>query len=75
LSSEPDSTHNPPYASTVTGRPLTKAETADLLRQLQRTLAVVAADELDASALTRARLEGAVAAVEVVLGERSTFDG
>jgi hypothetical protein len=52
-------------------RPLTRTETAELAGSIRDLLAMVQRDELDATAAMIYRLQGALAALETVLGERS----
>ena len=49
-------------------KPLTRSEMADLARSLQALLDAISNDELTASTATTYRLEGAVTALETVLG-------
>jgi hypothetical protein len=51
--------------------PLTRQQTADLVESIRKLLAAIDADEVSASTATRYRLEGALGALEEVLGERS----
>lgn len=53
--------------------PLTRAEVDELAATLRRLLDAIDADELTASAATRHRLEGALTALDVVAGKRSTL--
>lgn len=50
---------------------LTRIETAALADSLRRTLGLIYANELAANPRTTHRLEGALIALEAVLGERS----
>jgi len=55
---------------------MTKAETADLAEQIRRLVAATDDGSLIATAADRYRLEGALVALEVVLGDRpSLVDG
>jgi hypothetical protein len=54
-------------------KPLTRDETAALASSVRSLLAMVERDELDATAAMTYRLEGALAALEAVLGERSSL--
>jgi hypothetical protein len=49
-------------------RPLSRKETAALVEYLSRLLAMVDADEIEATTAMRHRIEGAVEALNVVLG-------
>ena len=51
--------------------PMTHTEMRKLAEQLRRLLSAVALGELAASAGTTARIEGAIVAIKVVLGEHS----
>jgi hypothetical protein len=52
-------------------KPLTRSEVADLTRSLQALLDAIHNDELTASTATTYRLEGAVKALEAVLGHEA----
>lgn len=54
-------------------RPLSRAQTTALAEQLRRALVAIDAGELTASTATRYRLEGAVSALDAVLGVSSTL--
>lgn len=58
------------WSHTTMGRSLTRSETAELAESIRRLLADPDAGLTD---LVRRRWEGALAALEVVLGERSTL--
>jgi hypothetical protein len=55
------------------GRRLTTAQIVELARSLRATLTGIQARELVASGATVHRIEGAVAALEAVLGRRSSL--
>jgi hypothetical protein len=54
-------------------KPLARAELADLADRLRKLLDAIEAGALDASTVTRYRLEGAVGALDVALGRPSTL--
>lgn len=54
-------------------RPLTRAQTTAMADHLRSTLAAIDAGELTASTAMRYRLEGAVSALDAVLGRPSTL--
>ncbi|MGA8680469.1 MAG: hypothetical protein ABSB54_17625 [Acidimicrobiales bacterium] len=54
---------------------LTHGEMADLARSLQALLYAIQRDEMTASTATVYRLEGAVTALDTVLGNDSTTEG
>lgn len=54
-------------------RPLTSSEVSALDDQLQAVLGAINAGELDASPAARSRLEGAVAALDAVLGRPTSL--
>jgi len=54
-------------------RPLTRPEVSALDDQLRAVLGAIDAGELDASSAARSRLEGAVAALDAVLGRPSSL--
>jgi hypothetical protein len=57
------------------GRPLTRAEVADLADRLRALLGQIDAGNLDATRAMRYRLEGAIAALDAALGRPSTLLG
>lgn len=52
-------------------KPLTRSEVTDLIRSLQALLDAISNDELTASTATTYRLEGAVTALEAVVGHEA----
>lgn len=59
----------------ATHRPLTRAETVDLAARIGELLSTIAAGDLDATAATTYRLEGALAVLDVVAGRPSSLLG
>ena len=55
-------------------RPLTRLETTRLVRELQSLLNLIEIGELDASSGMVHRIEGAIKALQVVLGEAEESD-
>ena len=56
------------------GRSLTRSEVAALAAELRETLERIEAGELDATPGMRHRIEGAIAALDVIQGGSARFD-